>query len=156
MQTFFALLIALILIGGGAYWYTQRTAAPMDTSVDVTIPANTNTNPTPAPTVPSSTTTDTGAAGTVKEITVTNNGMSFTQKTLSVKRGDTVKVTFKNTGGTHDWVIDEFPGARTKVLQAGQEETVTFVADKAGSFEYYCSVGQHRANGMWGTLTVTP
>jgi len=31
---------------------------------------------------------------------------------------------------------------------------VTFVADKAGEYEFYCSVGQHRANGMVGKLIV--
>jgi plastocyanin len=28
------------------------------------------------------------------------------------------------------------------------------VADKKGTFEYYCSVGQHRALGMKGKLVV--
>ena len=49
--------------------------------------------------------------------------------------------------------IDEF-NAKTRVLNKGEEETITFVADKAGTFEYYCSVGQHRANGMVGKLIV--
>jgi plastocyanin len=72
---------------------------------------------------------------------------------MSVKKGDTVKITFKNTGGFHDLKIDEFKVA-TKQLQGGASEVVTFVADKAGTFEYYCSVGNHRAMGMKGTLTV--
>jgi plastocyanin len=28
------------------------------------------------------------------------------------------------------------------------------VADKNGSYEYYCSVGNHRASGMVGVITV--
>ncbi len=72
---------------------------------------------------------------------------------MTVKKGDTVKITFKNSGGMHDWKIDEF-SAGTKVLQVGQQETIQFVADKAGTFEYYCSVGQHRAMGMKGSLIV--
>ena len=31
---------------------------------------------------------------------------------------------------------------------------VEFTVDKTGTFEYYCSVGQHRANGMVGNLIV--
>jgi plastocyanin len=93
------------------------------------------------------------AAG-VKELTVEGNNFSFVPATLSVKKGDTVRITFKNTGGFHDLVIDEFDVA-TKQLQGGAEETVQFVAYKTGTFEYYCSVGSHRAMGMVGTLTVS-
>jgi plastocyanin len=73
---------------------------------------------------------------------------------LRVKQGDTVRVTFNNEEGFHDFVIDEFTGARTKQMQAGNSETIEFVADKAGSFEYYCSVGKHREMGMFGKFIV--
>ena len=91
--------------------------------------------------------------GTVKEFTVMGQNYSFAPSTITVKKGDTVKIIFKNTGGFHDFKIDEF-NAATKRINGGQEDTITFVADKAGSFEYYCSVGSHRQMGMKGTLTV--
>jgi plastocyanin len=53
----------------------------------------------------------------------------------------------------HDLRIDEF-NAKTSVIQGGQTQTIEFIADKTGSFEYYCSVGTHRQMGMRGTLTV--
>jgi len=93
-----------------------------------------------------------GAA--IKEFTVTGQNFSLTPSTLAVKKGDTVKITFKNADGTHDLRIDEF-NAATKRIRTGEQETITFVADKAGSFEFYCSVGSHRQMGMKGTLTVT-
>jgi plastocyanin len=31
---------------------------------------------------------------------------------------------------------------------------IEFVANKKGKFEYYCSVGEHRAMGMKGNLVV--
>ncbi len=31
---------------------------------------------------------------------------------------------------------------------------VEFTADKKGTFEYYCSVGEHRVNGMKGKFIV--
>ncbi len=96
---------------------------------------------------------DTGAMGNVKEFTVTGSPFKFEPANMTVNKGDTVKITFKNEEGFHDLVIDEFD-ARTKQIAAGQEETIEFVADQAGSFEYYCSVGNHRAMGMKGTLTV--
>lgn len=72
---------------------------------------------------------------------------------IRVKKGDTVKIVFQNQVGMHDWRVDEF-NAGTKVIQAGQQDTVQFVADRTGRFEYYCSVPNHRAQGMKGTLIV--
>lgn len=93
--------------------------------------------------------------GNVKEVSVAGSPFKFDPATITVKKGDTVRIKFTNVAGMHDWVIDEF-NARTKVLtQADATETIEFVADKAGSFEYYCSVGNHRAMGMKGTLVVT-
>ena len=49
--------------------------------------------------------------------------------------------------------IDEF-NAATERVSAGATTTVEFIADKKGTFEYYCTVGQHRANGMKGKFVV--
>ncbi len=95
----------------------------------------------------------TDSSENVVEVTVTGRNMSFDPKEIKVKKGDTVRVTFKNAQGFHDFVIDEFK-VKTEQISAGQEEVVEFVADKTGSFEYYCSVGSHRKMGMWGTLIV--
>lgn len=89
----------------------------------------------------------------VRELTVSGQNFSFSPAKITVKKGETVRITFKNTGGTHDLKIDEFNVA-TKKIAAGQSEMIKFVADKAGTFEYYCSVGNHRAQGMKGTLAV--
>lgn len=78
---------------------------------------------------------------------------SFSLKEIVVQQGDTVTINFESTDGFHDWVLDEF-NARTKQVSPNKPTSVTFVADKAGTFEYYCSVGNHRAHGMVGTLIV--
>ncbi|MBU0758507.1 MAG: cupredoxin domain-containing protein [Nanoarchaeota archaeon] len=72
---------------------------------------------------------------------------------LRVKKGDKVVIEFQSTDGFHDFVIDEFNAATDRV-NTGETTSVEFIADKTGTFEYYCSVGQHRANGMFGTLVV--
>ena len=152
MKTFAMVLGALVLLGGGWYLYSMQ-AAPA-TTVNVNTPPVTTT-PTPMPPIVTPpVATSTPATGAVKEFTVTNAGMTFTTKTLAIKKGDRVKITFKNAGGTHDMRIDSY-NVGTKVIQAGQQETFEFVADKAGSFEYFCSVGNHRAMGMVGRLTVS-
>jgi plastocyanin len=88
-----------------------------------------------------------------QEIIVTASNFKFDQTTIKVKEGQTVKITFKNIEGTHDFVLDEF-NVRTKIIKDSGEEKIEFVADKKGSFEYYCSVGSHRQMGMKGTLIV--
>ena len=156
MKAFIALLIAIVVLGGGYYWYTsQQTSAPDiditmddidagDTGTPPTTPAATTVTPTPA------TGTETGA---VKEFTVTGKNFSFAPAAMTVKRGDRVRITFVNESGTHDLRVDGY-NVGTKTIQGGASETFEFLADKAGSFEYTCSVGQHRQMGMKGTLTV--
>lgn len=74
---------------------------------------------------------------------------------IIVNVGDRVRIVYESVGGMpHDFVIDEFDGARTQIWQPGEGEIIEFVADKTGTFEYYCSVGSHRANGMAGRFIV--
>jgi len=89
----------------------------------------------------------------VKEFTVTGENYVLSPSTIRVKKGDRVKITFENSEGFHDFNIDEFDVA-TERISEGQEETVEFVADKTGTFAYYCSVGNHRDSGMEGRLIV--
>ena len=95
---------------------------------------------------------DTDATMT-KEFTIDASNYAFSQTELRVNEGDRVTITLTNSEGFHDWVIDEFNSA-TDRIQAGETTSVTFVADEAGTYEYYCSVGNHRAQGMVGTLVV--
>lgn len=72
---------------------------------------------------------------------------------IVVNEGDLVRIEFTSADGFHDWVVDEF-NAATQQVNTGGKTSVEFIADKKGTFEYYCSVGQHRANGMVGNLIV--
>lgn len=96
----------------------------------------------------------TGVDSDVKEVEVTSRGLSFDIEEIRVNVGDTVRVTYVNGGGRHDWVLDEFDGAQTEVISGGNEQTIEFVADQAGSFEFYCSVPGHRQAGMFGRFVV--
>ncbi len=90
---------------------------------------------------------------TVKEFSLEATPFTFSIKEIKVKQGDQVKITLTNKAGFHDFVVDEF-GVRTKQLSAGATDSVQFTADKKGIFEYYCSVGNHRQQGMVGKLIV--
>jgi len=95
----------------------------------------------------------TDSDASVKEITVENDGLSYIPEEIRVNEGDRIRLTFRNTGGFHDWRLDEFDAA-TSQFSGGNSETIEFVADEAGEFEFYCSVGNHRARGMWGNFIV--
>ena len=73
---------------------------------------------------------------------------------IRVKKGQTVKIMFNNVEGTHDFVIDEF-NVQSSELDEDESEEITFVADKTGEFEFYCSTYDHREKGMFGKLIVT-
>ena len=96
---------------------------------------------------------DGGMMSNEKSFNVTNSGFTFTTKEIRVKKGDTVTVNFESAGVLHDWTVDEF-NAHTQQVQPGTKTSTTFTADKIGTFEYYCSVGQHRSMGMVGKLIV--
>ncbi len=151
-------LIVIIVIIIGAVWYFNRPA-PVVSEPIIPTPSEMATTTLPLPTGTSTVSTSTSsvptATTTPKVLTVTGSNFAFAPTQLTVKKGETVTINFENTGGLHDWKIDEF-NAATKKINGGQTDSVTFVADKAGSFEYYCSVGTHRQMGMRGTLIVTP
>ena len=99
-------------------------------------------------------TTPAEVAGATKELTVDSFEFGYDMETITVSEGDTVKITLTNSGSMpHDWVVDEL-NAKTKQIMKGETDTITFVANKAGSYEFYCSVGKHRQQGMVGKLVV--
>ncbi len=140
MKKIIILVVIVLLIG--FFWFRNDVPPTPDTSDSILAPIGEGiiTTP-PAPTE------------NIKEFTVIGSNFAFTPKTLEVKQGDTVKITFQNSIGFHDFKLDEFKVA-TKQIKVGESETIEFVADKTGTFEYYCSVGTHRTLGMKGTLTV--
>ena len=89
----------------------------------------------------------------VKVFNVTGKNFAFSVTEIKVKKGDKVTINFSSIGGYHDLVVDEFKAATQKV-QTGSNTSVTFTADKTGTYEYYCSVDSHRKMGMVGKLIV--
>ena len=161
-------IISLVVIGGIIFLSARSANAPSSTNE----PAAQNTN---APTnnannvattsggndagmeFPTSdantSSTSSNTSPEAKVFNVTGKNYEFSVKEIHVNKGDTVTINFSSTSGFHDWTIDEF-NAHTKRVQTGGSSSVTFVADKVGTFEYYCSVGSHRALGMVGKLIV--
>ncbi len=101
---------------------------------------------------------DSGAStapeSSVKEINISAKEFSYTPSTITVNKGDSVKINFTNNGtSVHNLAITNFNVA-TNSIAPGESDSITFTADKSGSFSYFCSISGHRSLGMEGTLTV--
>ena len=151
------LLLLLVVAGVAAYTYylyspkAMNDAATNENDQGSLIPDSGTMNEGTGSGSIDSGTTD---ISNIKEFTVEATSFKFTPTVIQVNKGDTVKINFVNKEGFHDFVIDEFSLARTQKLSAGGSQTIQFIADKQGTFEYYCSVGTHRQMGMVGQLTV--
>jgi len=86
-------------------------------------------------------------------ISVEGGNYYFKPNEIRVKRGEKVDIEFTNAGGTHDLVIDKL-NVRSEMTETGDTVSISFTPDQAGEFDFYCSVGNHRALGMEGTLIV--
>ena len=134
-------VILLLVVLGGGYFAVKS----MKSSV---APAPVAVQSTPQPTSVAT------SPAAMKEITVEGNEYAFIPSAITVKKGEVVKVNFKNTGKfPHNFSIADL-SVKSKTIQPGEEDAVTFTADKVGSFTYICTVPGHADKGMKGTLTV--
>src|SRR3989338_224730 len=91
-----------IAIAGGAWWLFGTDKADEGAAVGTIEEGMGENDPDPL------------ATPWVKEFTVEGSNFKFSLSEMKVKKGDTVKITFKNSGGMHDFKLDEFNVA-TKV-----------------------------------------
>lgn len=91
--------------------------------------------------------------GKVNEIAVEAGSFYYKPNVITVKKGEKVRIVMNSVSMMHDFNIDEL-GVKLPIVKNGETGTVEFVADKVGTFEYYCSVGNHRAQGQVGTITI--
>ena len=156
----FLIAVLLIVAVTGVYALTMKDEAAEMRETEINNETDDNTNhsqppdggPNPQPNKDDIGDVDPAPAAT-KTFNVTGRNFSFSTTEIRVKKGDTVIINFESTDGFHDWVVDEF-NAKTEQVNPGKKTTTQFIADKTGTFEYYCSVSIHRAAGMKGKLIV--
>lgn len=151
-------LIVLVLIFGGAYYFKMKNGSPVISPAALPTATATTSSDTTTPTTSTDTTTNNETAtdvpnGPVKEFTINGANYKFDPATITVKQGDTVKITFNDNDGMHDLVISGYD-VQTDIINSGSTAELTFTADQKGTFEYYCSVDSHREKGMTGKLIV--
>jgi cytochrome c oxidase subunit 2 len=74
----------------------------------------------------------------VHEITMTAKNYEFDPAVVTVKKGDKVRLVITATDRKHGIKIEGYD--IDQVLNTGDPTTIEFTADKAGTFEFKCSV----------------
>jgi plastocyanin len=89
-------------------------------------------------------------------VSISATEFKFDPANPQVKAG-TVEFKLTNDGQAPHALEVEGPGgeAETKTLQPGQSATLDADLGRAGKYTMYCPVGNHRQQGMEGTVTVT-
>jgi plastocyanin len=106
---------------------------------------------------PTATATEAVASGSASKLAIAadpGGAKKFTKATLTASAGS-VEVDFSNTSQLPHAVEIEGNGVeeKTEVVTGADAPPIT-VDLKPGKYEFYCPVGDHRAQGMEGTLTV--
>ena len=77
----------------------------------------------------------------------------FDPGTITVSRGDKVILHIKSVDVTHGFALPDF--GISQILEPGKEVTIEFIADKKGTFTFFCNVPCGSGHlSMRGTLVV--
>lgn len=82
----------------------------------------------------SKTAANTAATGKVEDIKVEATDFKFDKKEIHVKKGDKVKITLHSDDGGHGFAIPAYN------VDIQGNKSAEFTADKAGTYEYHCSL----------------
>lgn len=97
--------------------------------------------------------TPTADVNEVQEVALVAKNFSFTPNEIKAKVGRPLRISIKSSGMPHNFAVDEFQVNSAWILP-GKTGVVEFTPDKAGTFEFYCAVANHRQLGMVGQLIV--
>lgn len=152
-----ALLLAATLVMAGCG--SQAASTPATTSTTAAPTTATSGTPAPNTAAPSTATPSTGAtsaaAPSTVEVTVKMNEFSFDPGTVNIPLGSKVKITLVNEGSrNHNFNIQGPYDIQSDVLDPGKSQTISFTADKAGTFQIVCTQRGHKDKGMVATLII--
>jgi plastocyanin len=96
--------------------------------------------------------------GVVQTVRVSETEFSISPTSLHLPRAGTYAFSVTNDGQiTHALNVEESGGGdevESGDIGPGETKTVRFIFSGNGSFELYCPIGNHKDQGMEGTITV--
>jgi heme/copper-type cytochrome/quinol oxidase subunit 2 len=152
-----AVIAVLVIVAGGAWAMMSKSNQTASSGSEQAV-AGASTMPqmqmdTSSPSDAMDMATQSGEAADIQTIEVEAGSFYFKPNEIHVKVGQKVKLVLRSADMMHDFNVAEL-GIKAPITKSGDTSTVEFVASKAGKYEYYCSVGQHRKMGQVGTLFV--
>ncbi|MBN1530816.1 MAG: cupredoxin domain-containing protein [Thermoleophilaceae bacterium] len=96
------------------------------------------------------------ASGGGETVKVSATEFEFTPSSPSVEKAGTITFDVTNDGSVDHALEVEGPGdeVETDTIPAGRSAKLTVDLSKAGTYEMYCPIGNHRQMGMEGTIKV--
>ncbi len=86
----------------------------------------------------------------------TPGGGGWSLKEIHVRQGEVVRLRLTSADVTHGFYLPDY-GIDVGEVSPGGYRTVSFVADRPGTFTYYCNIlCSHRHGAMVGRLVVDP
>jgi len=158
MNYMIGIIVLVLLFVGGYYFMTKNSvtesgdAMMEETKTEEVMEEKTETTEEGAMMEESKVMAEVDATG-VQAVSVEGGMFYYEPSKIVVKKGVPVKVTFESVEGMHDFVVDDLD-VKSKIITEGNTTEVEFIVDEAGEYEFYCSVGDHKARGMVGTLIV--
>ena len=152
--------IILLIIGGyfgyGYVKYKRSSSADINAEVKSEIESLFNQNEQDMPAENGNASTieaETKPESQVREFEVVAKRWNFDPKIITVNEGDKVILNVKSLDVTHGFSIQNFGVSET--LNPGKTTKIEFIADKKGTFTFFCNVycGSGHS-GMSGTLIV--
>ena len=142
-------VIAVVLLGIGLFMNIRKTD---NSGSDMVLSENADSG---QPENPVSEEMEGSDAEETDVVTIRMEAGSFyyAPSEIRVSAGDKVKIELTSVDMMHDFNIDEL-NVKSPVTLAGETSVIEFIAEEPGEYEYYCSVGNHRAMGQVGTLIV--
>lgn len=117
------ILVAIVVIGFGIM-KISGSFSPTGKVIQETTSGNTVQN--------------TESTGEIKEFKVKAFQFGFEPSTITVNKGDKVRIIAESLDVPHGFAIDEY--GINLYLDGLRSKTAEFVADKAGTFTFYCNV----------------
>lgn len=137
-------VIVILLIVMASYFLLRgnyQTPIPTVTEEEIEKPTEIKQLTTPTKEVSASKEAEVTAGqptGELREFTITAKQFTFTPSTLTVNKGDRVRLSISDVDVKHGFAITEF--GVNLLLTVGKTEIAQFVADKRGTFIFYCLV----------------
>jgi plastocyanin len=104
----------------------------------------------------SSAVTTGGKAVSGTTITIIEKEFTLSPSAITVAKAGTYTINGVNKGGTSHAIAIKGQGVDQQgaTVDPGGTSTITVALSKPGAYEIYCPVGNHKALGMKGTLTL--